>query len=465
MPVLAASLLLLLATYASAAGESGLPDAYLRALAANNVPEHAAAVVIVPLYGSGVSVAVNSTVPMNPASTMKLVTTYAALHLLGPDFRWRTDVLSRAPIAERVLQGDIVLRGSGDPSLVVERFWLLMQRLRALGIDRIDGDLVLDRGLFVQPPVDPAAFDGAGHRPYNVGPDALLVNFKSVSFTFVPDEGSNSARVVVTPPLAGLQVPGAVPLVAGACGDWTGKLRSDLSVPMAPAFRGGYPLACGERSWYLSVLGHAEYVEALFRGLWESSGGQWQGRARDGSVPDGARVLATHESPPLAHLIRDINKFSNNVMTRQLFLTVGVRAAGLGTENDAGDAIAEWLARRGVVDTALVMDNGAGLSRAARIRPAALAAMLVDAWMDPLMPEFVSSLPIVGVDGTARQRRAATGAAHVKTGLLRDVRAIAGYVHAASGQRYVIVAIVNHPNAAGSERAHDVLLDWLHRNG
>jgi serine-type D-Ala-D-Ala carboxypeptidase/endopeptidase (penicillin-binding protein 4) len=470
LPFSSLALILSLLLPAAAAEEGNepalaLPAAYTSALAAARIPEAATAVVIVPLNGTGISVAVNDTTPMNPASTMKLVTTYAALHLLGPDFRWRTDALTAAPVTGRTLRGDLVLRGSGDPSLVVERFWLLVDRLRARGIDDIEGDLVLDRGAFARLEVDPSEFDGAPGRPYNVPPDALLVNFKAVAFTFMPDETAHTARILVTPRLAGMRVPASVPLQEGACGDWMGKLRSDFSAPLAPAFHGGYARACGERSWYRSVLEHPHYVEALFRGLWEGAGGRWHGHGRDGATPAGARVLASQESPPLALLIRDINKFSNNVMTRQLFLTLGARAGAAGSQADARAAIDEWLVQRGHDNAGLVVDNGAGLSRASRIRPAALAQLLADAWSDPRMPEFVASLPIAGVDGTTRRRTAAAGAAHIKTGLLRDVRALAGYVHAASGRRYVVVAIVNHANAAGAERAHDALLDWLHRDG
>jgi serine-type D-Ala-D-Ala carboxypeptidase/endopeptidase (penicillin-binding protein 4) len=442
-----------------------LPEPYVAALQAAQVPAGSAALVVVPLGGSGISFAANAERPLNPASTMKLVTTYAALHLLGPDYRWRTDALTAAPLQQRTLRGDLVLRGSGDPSLVLERFWLLLQRLRGLGIDRIDGDLILDRLVFSTLAADPAAFDGAPERPYNVGPDALLVNYKAVALTFVPDDAAQVARVFASPPLAGLAVPATVPLLAGSCGNWTAKLQGDLTTPLAPVFRGGFPSACGERNWYLSMLDHPSYVGATFRGLWEASGGQWNGELRDITVPVPGRVLATHESPPLSQIVRDINKFSNNVMTRQLFLTLGAVHGGSGSDVAAAIVIADWLGRRGIAVGGLVIDNGAGLSRSARLRPAMLAELLVDAWHDPRMPEFVASLPIVGVDGTTRSRGSRPGTAHIKTGMLNDVRAIAGYVHAASGRRYAVVAIVNHRHAQRSDRAHDALLDWLYDNG
>ena len=124
---------------------------------------------------------------MNPASTMKLLTTYSALHLLGPGFTFRTEVLSEAPLIGEVLRGDLYVRGGGDPKLVIEDLWLLAARLRGFGIRELRGDLVLDKTLFEPIRHDPAEFDGEEGRAYNVGPDALLVNFKSIAITFVPD--------------------------------------------------------------------------------------------------------------------------------------------------------------------------------------------------------------------------------------------------------------------------------------
>jgi D-alanyl-D-alanine carboxypeptidase/D-alanyl-D-alanine-endopeptidase (penicillin-binding protein 4) len=231
-------------------------------------------------------------------------------------------------------------------------------------------------------------------------------------------------------------------------------------------FRGSYPLACGTRSWHVNALAPTPYFAAAFRALWEAGGGSWTGNVREGVVPAGARVIASRESRPLVDVIRDINKFSNNVMARQVFLTMGAVAGGApANAARAGAAVRGALAARGLAMPELVLENGSGLSRLERIAPASMASMLVDAWRSPLMPELLSSLPLTGVDGTTRTRRAASGAAHIKTGMLADVRAIAGYVVADSGRRYVIVAIINHPAARGAQRAHDVLLDWLQENG
>ena len=138
---------------------------------------------------------------MNPASVMKLVTTFAALELLGPDYRWKTEAYLGGPLDNGTLEGDLILKGYGDPKITIEQWQAFMATLRAQGLAAVTGDLVLDRSYFRLPPHDPAAFDGEPLRPYNVGPDALLVNFKAVRFVFAPDAAGDGVDVRVEPPL------------------------------------------------------------------------------------------------------------------------------------------------------------------------------------------------------------------------------------------------------------------------
>jgi D-alanyl-D-alanine carboxypeptidase/D-alanyl-D-alanine-endopeptidase (penicillin-binding protein 4) len=447
-------------------GHRKVPDTVTAALRAASIPAAASAIVVRPLSAAGSTIEVNARQSMNPASTMKLVTTYAALNLLGPAYTWRTEAFVAGALRRDVLDGDLIVRGSGDPKLVVENLWLMIQRIRGYGIREIRGDLVLDRSAFEPLAHDPAEFDGELFRPYNAGPDALLLNFKSVALGFVPEPESRSVRVTALPRLAGMKLPATVRAVDGPCGDWRRKLQADFADPMAPAFSGAFPLSCGERVWHLSVLSHSRYFAAVFTALWESAGGTWIGQVREGGVPADARRIALHESAPLAEVIRDVNKFSNNVMARQIYLTLGAevgRQAASAARSEA--AVRKWLDGRGLAMPELVIENGSGLSRLERLTAGGLAELLRDAFANPLMPEFIASLPLVGVDGTMRKRNGAASSAHIKTGLLAEVRAIAGYVHAASGRRYVVVAIINHPNARDGEAAHDALLQWVYSNG
>jgi len=448
-----------------AAPASPVPTAYLARIAGARIPADAAAVVIKPLDGGLLTWSANAGKPMNPASTMKLVTTYSALHLLGPAYTFRTEVLSEAPVLGEALRGDLYVRGGGDPKLVIEQLWLLANRLRGFGIREIRGDVVLDKTFFESLRHDPAEFDGEEGRAYNVGPDPVLVNFKSIAITFVPDPVSRVARVIVVPEVAGLRVPATVPAIEGGCGDWRGRLQADIHDPMNIRLRGVYPLACGERAIYLGALEHTNYFAAVFRALWERQGGVWNGRVREGVVTSAARLIAAQDSPPLAMLIRDINKFSNNVMTQQLYLTMGAAGGEPGNPARGGAAIRNLLSARGLDMPELVLENGCGLSRIERISAASLGNLLGDAWKSQWMPELMASLPISGVDGTMKARNVPSGVAHMKTGLLGDTRAVAGYVLAASGRRYVVVAIINHPNASRGTSAHDALIEWVYRVG
>nr|WP_255429195.1 D-alanyl-D-alanine carboxypeptidase/D-alanyl-D-alanine-endopeptidase [Ramlibacter albus] len=452
------------AVFASATaglGAQGLPPEIEAALARTKVPREAVTLFVAPVDDLGKArVAHRIDNPVNPASVAKLVTTYAALELLGPAYTWSTPVYAEGPIRDGVLQGNLYIRGLGDPKLVAERLWLLMRRVQGLGIKRVSGDIVLDRSAFETAPVDAAAFDGEPLRPYNAAPDALLVNYKSVVITFTPADGQ--ARVHVEPPLAGVTWPANVPLAAGDCGDWRTGLRADYTDPLRPRFAGSYPAACGERVWPIAFADPAAFAVRAVAGMWQSLGGTVGGQVREGRVPAGLRPVFDVRSPPLAEAVRDINKYSNNVMAQQLFLTLSLQARGAGTFEGSRDVLRSWWRDR-IGGDPPVVENGSGLSRTDRVTARQLAQLLALAWKSPLMPELVASLPVTGLDGTLR-RSTAAGLAHLKSGSLRDVAGIAGYVHGASGRRYVLVAIANHSAPSAIRPLFDVLVDWAARD-
>ena len=457
---------------------SALPAAVSAALARAKVPPDAVTLLVVDAEGrQPPRLSHRAQVPFNPASVMKLVTTYAALDLLGPAYTWRTPVWVDGRTRGDTLHGNLVLQGQGDPKLVAERLWLLLRRVQGLGISKIAGDIVLDRSAFAPQPADPAGFDGEPLRPYNATPEALLINYKSVVITLVPDPDSAQARVHFEPPLAGVQVQTSVPLMGGPCNDYRATLKADFADPARIRFLGGYPVSCGEKVWPVAYADPSSYAARAVAGLWREMGGQLTGTVRDGRAP---ATPATFEvsSPTLAEVVRDINKYSNNVMAQQLFLTLSLPAREpLGAPQTPSltpaatapgasfatsrEVLRQWWHSRISPGDAPVLDNGSGLSRHERISAQALARLLQTAYGSPLMPELMSALPIAGVDGTLKRSRAeALGRAHLKTGSLRDVTAVAGYVHGASGHRYVLVAMVNHPNASAARPAFEALMDW-----
>lgn len=463
LPLLLATLLLLGALAPQRAVGQNLPQQVEAALARAKVPRDAVTMLVADADGvRAPRLAWRTQVPVNPASIMKVVTTYAALDLLGPAFTWATPVYVDGPVRDGMLEGNLYIQGQGDPTLVVERLWLLLRRVQGLGIRGIRGDIVLDRGAFDTPEVDPSAFDGEGLRPYNATPDALLVNFKSVVLTFTPDREGRYAQIQADPPLAGVAMPTAVPLAAGECGDWRATLGGNFTDPTRIAFAGNFPTACGEKAWPVAYIDPRSHAARAVAGLWAEMGGRLQGQVREGRVPEGLQSAFAVHSPPLAEVVRDINKYSNNVMAQQLFLTLALQQKRHGSFNAARRTLQQWWNNRiGTGEGQPVFDNGSGLSREERISAAALAKMLQEAWRSPVMPELMSSLPAMGVDGTLRRRSLRSGgAAHLKTGTLRDAAGVAGYVHGANGRRYVLVAIANHANASAARPAFDALVDW-----
>lgn len=467
-------------------GTEVLPKAIGVALARASYPQNAISILVLDVQGEAPArISHRADAAVNPASVMKLVTTYAALDLLGPAFTWKTPVYFDGLVQGGVLRGNLIIQGQGDPKLVMEHLTALLQRVQSLGVTRVTGDIVLDRSAFNVPDVDPASFDGEPLRPYNATPDALLLNFKSVMLNFMPDRFAGVAQVRFEPPLAGVQVPSNVPLQSGDCGDYRSGLRADFSDPNRIQLNGAYPAACGEKLWPVLYTDGKNYATRAIEGLWLQNGGKLEGKVRYGIVPVGLRPAFEHASPPLANIVQDINKFSNNVMAQQLFLQLGLPiqdiaavlpaavSAFTATSASGSSVVATFAASRHAVHNwwktrwpalaAPHIENGSGLSRNERITARALGQMLQSAAQSPVAAELLTSLPVAGVDGTLRRAKVqnALGAAYLKTGSLRDVAAIAGYVQGASGKRYVLIAIANHPTQVSAVRpVFDALMDW-----
>lgn len=414
--------------------------------------------------------AYNAATPFNPASVMKLITTDAALELLGPTFSWKTQAFADGAVSGGVLNGDLIIKGSGDPKLVMENFWMFLRQIRAKGVKEIRGNVVLDRSVFEDNLYDPAQFDGDPQKPYNVGPDALLLNYKTIALRFLPDETSGQISVSMEPPLSGYTLTAPRLSKEAVCGDWQGKLQADVGVS-ATAFNGSYPAVCGEKVWYIHPyrMNSTQYFGGVLRQMWSELGGSISGKIVPGTAAPAARLLAEWQSPAVPEVIRDINKYSNNVMARQLLLTIGAQVAQApGSTVSGARAIRNWLSGKGIGADELVIENGAGLSRNERVAPNTLGQVLVTAFHSPVMPEYIASMPLVGYDGTMRKRlrgESVAGQAHIKTGSLNDVRSVAGFVQAASGKMYVVVCLINHPNAVFGQAAQDALLQWVFEKG
>jgi D-alanyl-D-alanine carboxypeptidase/D-alanyl-D-alanine-endopeptidase (penicillin-binding protein 4) len=506
------SLLCLITTQAVA---STLPEPVTAALEHAHIPLSSVSIVVQQTGAAQPLVSLNADRAINPASTMKLLTTIASLETLGPAYRWKTEAYLDGKLENGVLQGNLVFKGYGDPKLTVEQFWLWLHELRQRGLREIRGDIVLDHSFFDTARQNPAKFDHDPTRAYNVGPNALLLNFNALHLHLIPE--GHATRALLEPDLAGYTVVNHITtstrLHCGGRDAYKAHLDGHSIV-----LEGQMPAGCGETDDYFSLLPQNEYFFAVFGALWKELGGTVQGQLREGIAPAGQAPFARYVSPPLAEVIRDINKFSNNTMARQLFLTLGMAdradensllaanrkdeysmphalmADSLRTRQEGGDAVGsedavasqqdagdipganiarsvavtqQWLATQHLSFPELVVENGAGLSRKARISARHIAELLQRVMSSPFHAELEASLPILGIDGTVKKRfrdSDMAGYAHLKTGTLNGVKSIAGYVRAHDGKQWIVVFIVNSRNAALAEPAQNALIKWLQQD-
>jgi D-alanyl-D-alanine carboxypeptidase/D-alanyl-D-alanine-endopeptidase (penicillin-binding protein 4) len=426
--------------------------------------------VVRPLGSGTLRAGHNGDKPLNPASTMKLITTHASLALLGPDYRWVTSVYTTGAVEGDTMIGNLIIKGGGDPKLVIEDMTELIAKLRAAGLREIRGDLIIDDSLYAAGPERLEAFDGDSSQPYNVRPYAALMNFKATRFVIDP----KSRRVTMDPPLADVRIDNQVKVLNGRCRPNSTGFSIDDAVgsetrPLI-TISGSQVRACGEQHFYAATLSHRQFIHGFFKAAWKNSGGILTGTTRvQPGAAKGAPYYQWISPRTLTDVVRDVNKFSNNVMARMLLLQIAAHnQQSPATLDDARRVLRQWYANQGLPMSSLVLENGSGLSRIERISANDLTAMLVHAAGSIHAAAFEDSLPQVGIDGTMRtrlRRHPVAGNAFIKTGTLRDVRAIAGYVTAASGERYAVALLINGPRAEGAGKAQDALLRWVYRNG
>lgn len=444
---------------------AALPETVAEALKKEGVPQQSVAVYVQAVADKTPVLEHNAAQAMNPASVMKIVTTNAALDLLTPAYRWKTEVYRDGSLANWILQGNLVIRGYGDPGFKAQDFWRLLISLRQAGVKKISGDLIIDKSYFAAA-ANSSGFDSEKWRAYNAQPSAFLVNGRNTSFKFTAgDEGVTINQEFELPEVL---IVNKLKRAAGTCGDWRSRMTYDVQPGDDKAvvtFSGSYAADCGERYLELSLFDDEQYAFFTFRKLWRELGGEFNGRLKLQAIPQGAIKLLEQQSEPLGSVVRDINKWSNNVMARQLLLTLAAEKAGApATEAKGAAAVQGWLAANGFKFDELVIENGSGLSRVERVSAEHLGQLLMRAYNSPVMPEMMASLPILALDGTIKQRLKGSqsdGRAHLKTGSINGVSAIAGYVLDANGHRHVLVMLVNHARAGASRNAQDALIEWV----
>jgi len=462
------------------AAQSVLPEKLTTTLQKAGVPVSGIGIVVMPVSANDATAATltyNADLPLHPASTMKLLTTMVALDELGPNFRWKTQLLSDQPIVSDVLNGNLYLRGGGDPDLNLQKLGVLLRDLRNLGLRSIEGNIVLDRSYFQPERSDMSvpAFDAYPNAYYNVIPDALLINSNISSIAVQSDD--DHVRVNLLTPLNKVRIDSQLSMIKKPCTEWEKYWQAPTLMSngddITVSLNGNFPRNC-KITQHLNLLDRNQYIGHAIRQLWQEMGGTWQGTMVDGKAPATAQQLLEHQSETLADTIRIVNKHSDNAMARSIFLTLGAESA-LGINGDSNNSaqraearVRSWLFKHGINDTNLVLENGSGLSRIEQISARQMAALLLAASRSNWYPEFASSLPIAGMDGTMRKRLRESPAAlssRIKTGTLKDSVAIAGYVCDVQKQQWIVVAMVNSDKADKARTALDILIDWVATGG
>jgi serine-type D-Ala-D-Ala carboxypeptidase/endopeptidase (penicillin-binding protein 4) len=461
-----------------------LPPAVAAALAQAGLPDDALGAIALPLSTRWARPWQHrAQQPMQPGSTMKVVTSIVALDRLGPNHRGGTELLAAGPIDGELLAGDLVLRGGADPDLDLPALWQMLFELRQRGVREIGGDVVLDRTLFRPPRIDVgvAPFDAAPEWPYNMIPDALMLSGNLMGLALASDGVAVQARLA--PPLEGVVLDAsAMTLNEAACTDWDDAWLPALIEPSAEhagaryriGLRGGFPRRCEARA-ALQLLDRNVIAERQVRAVWSSLGGTWRrppGSVREAPAPIDATLIASHRSRPWSEVLRALNKHSDNPLMRLLFLQLGVAAMAQDPATPtlalAQREVERWFDEQQIERSGLVLDNGSGLSRSERITPRSLALVLKAAFAGRHAPELLASLPVAGVDGTMRRRLKGTpaeGWARLKTGTLKNVVAIAGYVRDGRGDTWALVAILNHEQAFKGRPVLDALVEWVAKSG
>jgi D-alanyl-D-alanine carboxypeptidase/D-alanyl-D-alanine-endopeptidase (penicillin-binding protein 4) len=440
-----------------------VPSSVTQLIAAQRLPANSVSFAIVDPDTGRVVMSHNPDTPRSPASTIKALTTFAALDLLGPAYVWQTRAL--------IHDGDLFLQGGGDPYITLERWWSFVQSIRAQGLKSIQGDIVVDNTAFSLPPEDPGAFDGRPNRSYNVLPDALIVNFQSIDFRLAADAQTHRVDVIASPAPVNLEIDNRIRYAGGGCAGSAGRVDFKVTSPQwdRVVFSGALSPHCAERTIARVLLRPSTYAFGTFVELWRQSGGEFSGKMRMEAAPADAKLLFSYESLSLGEIVRLTNKHSSNLMARHLLLTIGKERYGEPATLEKGAAaIADWSRDRGFDLSNVDIDNGSGLSRSTHISALQMARMLSAAFHSRFAPEFLASLPLAGMDGTLRSRMksSAAGSVRLKTGHLDGVSGVAGYVTTPGGKSFVLVSLVNNARAdfGAAEPVHAALVAWIQAN-
>jgi D-alanyl-D-alanine carboxypeptidase/D-alanyl-D-alanine-endopeptidase (penicillin-binding protein 4) len=404
----------------------------------------------------------------NPASVAKVFTTGLALQTLGSTYQFKTSFHALAEPVDGVLNGSLYIRGTGDPAFLSSDLWASLRQLRTKGVDVIQGAVVLDDSVFSQQAIslnlgEEDAFDDAPYRAYHAQPDGLLMNFGAMSIDFKINENT----VIVVPEEAPKDwaFVSEVKLTQDNCGAWRNGLSLEfnkLGRNVVVTVKGNYPRRCGQSRLPIRVSVQDWLWESWIKEIWLQLGGKFAGpqggQVIKGVTPVNTVALYTHYGKPLNELVKQVNKWSSNVMARHLELAVASTPEAFNLQ------MKSWLNDLGIDSSDWFFENGSGLSRNTRINAKGLAIFLSRMATRSDFPDYLASFPRAGVDGTLQRRmNHVDGFAYLKTGSLNGIRSLGGYLRDKDGQFWALGVLVRGPSAFDSWVPMESLIEFLYR--
>ncbi len=381
-----------------------------------------------------------------PASNNKLISSYAALSLLGKYYRFKTEFYADGEVHKGSVRGGLYVKAYGDPSIKTEDLIEIIRSMKAIGIKRIKGNLYFDETYFDNVKY-PAGWKTEWIGDYYSPPiSAFNLNYNTVKVVVTPLRSGRRPEVKVYPEHYGLRVRNrAVTSRKTRDGELTVELKSDKVLKVS----GDIDPRDGVKTIEVAVSEPRKYFGKVFTELLASEGIRFDGRISSRKVPRLSRLLYVHYSDPLYEIINEFNKDSVNIIGEALVKTLGAEfVRSPGTREDGASVIMEFIREQGIGNKMEIYD-GSGLSVYNKVSPKVLVEILVLAYYDPgFSSEFLSSLPVAGVDGTLKKNFSNSlirGRVIAKTGYLNEVRALSGYVYAENGNVLVFSVIYNGP--------------------
>jgi D-alanyl-D-alanine carboxypeptidase/D-alanyl-D-alanine-endopeptidase (penicillin-binding protein 4) len=409
--------------------------------------------------------ALNANTTRTPASVIKVLTTYAAVLKLGFDYRWPTQFYTAGSLKNGVLHGDLLIKGFGDPTLSEKDLPTIVSRIKAKGIRKITGNIVIDRSYFNVGTKNNSGFDKHTYSPYNAMPDAMMFNQRVSTICVVPNKNDVHKKV----PDGSYVLRNRLQRVNKPCRgrySWPAvKIDEHQAVPEV-ILKGKISKRCGKRNICKVITKPYKSFYYALKDALGRAGVAVQGEMKIGKISQNARILFTHYAKPLEQIIAKTAKKSNNLYARHLLLLLGAKQYGApATLSKGRRAVKEILRKAGALGNGtLYIDNGSGLSRKAKLNAKLLATMYDSAYNRYGM-RWMKTLSIAGVDGTIKKRFRGTAVhrrAWMKTGTLKRVKNIGGYVKSRSGRLYTVVIIVNTTKGRWkAAKLQNNLIKWL----